>query len=163
METTSLRRALDFKLVYDCLADSNSGLVRLDLLTSSWPTDLPLASRLRRDCIAHWRRNASSEGYLDWRAFSGGLEKALEAEAGCLSRGEAGTPSQTQETLHSGQPPVTSGEIERFLSSCKAESLVKALSRAGRDVHRWQVCMDKLNTTAATANTEKSQDKSKIA
>ena len=158
METTSLRRALDFKLVYDCLADSNSGLVRLDLLTSSWPTDLPLANTLRRDCIAHWRRNASSEGYLDWRAFSGGLEKALEANAGCLSRGEAGTPSQAQETV----APVTSGEIERFLSSCKAESLVKALSRAGRDVHRWQVCMDKLNTTAATANTEKSQNKRKI-
>ena len=127
----SLKRSLDFKLVYDCLADS-SGRVRLDLLLSHWPTDTGA-------CESLWRQKATPDGFLDWRSFSGGLQAVLQQKGGSFQK-----PGQSSMAV-ARRPvaQVTSGEIERFLSSCRSSGLVKALEKAGRDVHRWQVFIHK--------------------
>ena len=166
MENRSLKRVLDFKLVYDCLAEASSGRVRLNALLSHWPADLLALSKLPRDCEAFWRQSATEDGLVDWDGFSGGLEKALKADEERLARGEL--PSQAEQSLRSLQTAasrpvaqVTSGEIERFLSSCRAGSLVKALARAGRDMHRWQVSIHKQNAAAAEKGSADSSEYSR--
>lgn len=126
----SLKRGFDFRLVYDCLADSD-GLVSLELLLSHWPTDTSTPGA----CKSFWYRNASPEGFLDWQSFSGGLQAAFQ-------RKDDSSIMSDQSRLAVVRHPVaqvTSGEIERFLSSCRSSGLVKALEKAGRDIHRWQV------------------------
>ena len=147
--SSSLKRVLDLKLVYDCLADSSSGLVRVDLIASWWPSSAIAASKLPRGCVEFWRESANAEGLIDWESFSSSLERALKADASRLHEGEL-LRSEDQ-SLVSGKRQsiahVTAGEIERFLSLSHAGSLVRALSRAGRDVHRWQVSIHKLNSS----------------
>lgn len=134
-----LKRVLDFKLVYDCLADSKSGLVCLDVLLSSWPS----LNTLPRDIEKFWRQSANSEGFVDWEGFSGGLKKALVAADEQLRKGIVASSTLQQSTAckPTAKKPlsqVTAGEIEQFLSGCHTGSLVKALAKAGKDVHRWQ-------------------------
>ena len=91
-----------------------------------------------RNCERFWRRNATADGFLDWRGFAGGLQSAL--------RKHDTSETTAQLDLASARRPValvTSGEIERFLSSCHSESLVKGLAVAGRDMHRWKVSIQK--------------------
>lgn len=144
-----LKRVLDFKLVYDCLAEACSGLVRLDTLLSNWPTDLVLG-KLPQDCEKFWRQSANSEGFLDWESFSTGLEKALKDDKERLRKEKHRTAShdvrRSRVAARSPIAQVTSGEIEGFLSSCQTSNLVKALAKAGRDVHRWQASIHKQNT-----------------
>lgn len=146
-----LKRVLDFKLVYDCLAEACSGLVRLDTLLSNWPTDLAIG-KLPQDCEKFWRQSANSEGFLDWESFSTGLEKALKDDKERLKKEKHRTASHDVHSHRSFQvaarspiAQVTSGEIEGFLSSCQTGNLVKALAKAGRDVHRWQAFIHKQN------------------
>ena len=151
MENCFLKRVLDFKLIYDCLAEPSSGLVRLDTLVSNWPADLLALSKLPQDCEAFWRRSATSEGFLDWDGFSGGLEKALKADEERLGKRKSFTPTQAEQAAaRSPVAQVTAGEIECFLASCQAGSLMKALAKAGRDVHRWQVSIHKQNSAEET-------------
>ena len=145
-----LKRVLDFKLVYDCLAEPKSGLVCLDVLLSSWPS----LNTLPRDLEKFWRQSANSEGYLDWEGFSGGLKKALVAADEQFRKGRVTSSTYKQSTAckpttRKPLPQVTSGELERFLSSCHNDSLVKALAKAGKDVHRWQVSIHKQNSIPA--------------
>lgn len=156
METRGLKRLLDFKLVYDCLADSSTGLVRVDDIASWWPSDLLATNRLPRGCVRFWQQSANTEGLIDWEGFSNGLKTALESDASRLAKGELHVPSEAEQKLqslmageHQSVAQVTAGEIERFLSSCQTAGLVRALSRAGRDVHRWQVSIHKLGSSAA--------------
>lgn len=141
---TKLKRVLDFKLVYDCLAEACSGLVRLDTLLSNWPPNTLALGKLPQDCEKFWRQSANSDGFLDWESFSTGLEKALKNDKERLRKEKHHTATHVQ-SLRSFQvarkspiAQVTSGEIEGFLSSCQTGNLVKALAKAGRDVHRWQ-------------------------
>lgn len=125
----SSKRDLDVKLVYDCLANA-SGLVPLEMMLSHWPTD----SVIFRKCETFWRRSASVDGFLDWSTFMQGLLAALQVQ-------DSGSNPQNVKNETRPVAQVTSGEIERFLSSCLPATLVKALSTAGRDVHRWQVSL----------------------
>ena len=130
----SLKRWFDFRLVYDSLANS-SGLVRMELLLAHWPIDSPLS----RACESFWRRTSTADGFLDWEGFSGGLRSALKDRSEKRQHLEPGA----------GRRPVaqvTSGEIERFLSSCHPECLAKGLAKAGREMHRWQVSIQKQET-----------------
>lgn len=154
MEAHTLKRLLDFKLIYDCLADNGNGLVKVNDIVSRWPSDLLATNRLPRGCVRFWQQSANAEGLIDWESFSNGLKTALEADASRLAKGELHTPSQAEQKLqslvvgeHQSVAQVTAGEIERFLSSCQTAGLVKALSRAGRDVHRWQVSIHKLGSS----------------
>ena len=125
----SLKRCLDFRLVYDCLADP-CGLIRLELLLSHWPT----YANIPRACETFWRQKSTADGFLEWRAFAGGLQTALQAHDGFKKSGQPKVATDRRPVAQ-----VTSGEIERFLSSCRSGELVKALAKAGRDMHRWQV------------------------
>ena len=145
MENCFLKRVLDFRLVYDCLADTKSGVVRLDSLVHVWPA----LNTLPRDCEKFWRQSATPDGFLDWNGFSGGLEKALRADEERLSKGGFSQPKQGHMMRASPVAQVTSGEIERFLSSCDAESLVRALAKTGRDVYRWQVSIHKRSSSSS--------------
>ena len=88
---SSLKRVLDYKLLFDVLADSN-GLIKLETL-KPWPNDLAAPVRLPRSCMKFWGQLANSEGYLDWEAFSGGLEKALKEDRYRMTRrGKESTP-----------------------------------------------------------------------
>lgn len=141
-----LKRVLDFKLVYDCLAEACSGLVRLDTVLSNWPL---ADGKLPQDCEKFWRQSANSEGFLDWKSFSTGLEKALKDDKERLRKEKHHTASYVHSRQVAARSPiaqVTSGEIEGFLSSCQTGHLVKALAKAGRDVHRWQASIHKENT-----------------
>jgi hypothetical protein len=130
----SLKRGLDFRLVYDCLADS-SGLVRLELLLSHWPADTVASGA----CENFWRQKASPAGFLDWQSFSGGLQASLQRKDDRSHKSEQSRLAPVRRPV----AQVTSGEIERFLSSCRSSGLVKALEKAGRDIHRWQVSIHK--------------------
>lgn len=161
MEAHTLKRLLDFKLVYDCLANSSNGLVKVDDIASWWPSEKLATNRLPRGCVRFWQQSANAEGLIDWGSFSNGLKAALEADASRLAKGELHPPSQAEQKLqslvageHQSVAKVTAGEIERFLFSCQTAGLVKALSRAGRDVHRWQVSIHKLGSSAPGSSTE---------
>ena len=147
-----MKRGLDFRLVYDCLADTRTGLVCLDAMVSIWPSD----SQLPRDCERFWRQRATQEGFVDWQAFSSGLEEAFRADEERLKKRRSNTsyPEQNPDCAQAASrvAQVTSGEIERFLSSCHSGSLVKALARAGRDMYRWQVSMNKQTPTQSKVN-----------
>ena len=158
MESSFLKRILDFKLVYDCLAEPRCGKVRLQTLMSNWPSHLPAVttsvSNLPRDCERFWRLNATPEGFVDWDGFSGGLEKALKADEERIRNGTSAGRRPVQ-SPPSSVAQVTSGEIERFLSSCQADSLVRALAKAGRDVHRWQVSIHRQNSASRVGEAKK--------
>lgn len=147
MEASTLKRVLDFRLVYDCLADSRTGLVCVDTLLSIWPSD----NKLPRDCERFLRQKANPEGFVNWEGFSSGLVEALRADEERLKKRSSKTShlDKNPSYMQAGNcvATVTSGEIERFLSSCNSGSLVKALAKAGRDVHRWQVSIHKQNST----------------
>ena len=130
----SLKRGLDFRLAYDCLADSN-GLVRLELLLSHWPAVTVTSGA----CENFWRQKASPEGFLDWQSFSGGLQAALQPKYDRSHKSEQSRLAPVRRPV----AQVTSGEIEQFLSSCCSSGLVKALEKAGRDIHRWQISIHK--------------------
>ena len=147
MESSFLKRVLDFKLVYDCLAEPRCGKVRLQTLVSNWPSHLPVVSNLPRDCETFWRLSATPEGFVDWDGFSNGLRKALKADEERIRKGMSAVYRPVQSPV-SSVAQVTSGEIERFLSTCQADSLVRALAKAGRDVHRWQVSIHRQSSAS---------------
>lgn len=144
-----LKRVLDFKLVYDCLAEASSGMVSLETLLYNWPPHPLALAKLPQGCEKFWRKSATPGGYLDWDSFSTGLEKALKNDKDRLSKENHHVPSHNFPSLHvatrSPIAQVTTGEIEGFLATCQAGSLVKALAKAGRDVHRWRVSLHKQN------------------
>ncbi len=144
MECT-LKRVLDYKLVFDVLSDTN-GLVRLDTLQKSWPGGEN--GTLPRGCLELWSQLASPDGYLDWDTFSAGMERALKADRFRLGKGELSSPSKAEQTLHAlqrglgregrGTSLASSEEMELFLSSCEQGPLVQALARTRKDVYNCQ-------------------------
>lgn len=143
---SSLKRVLDYKLLFDVLADSN-GLIKLETL-EPWPNDLAAPVKLPRSCGKFWGGLANPEGYLDWERFSGGLEKALKEDSFRLTKGgEESNPSQAEQTLKALQsergkaqaiPEVKAGDIEVFLAGCNSDGLVQALARTKKEVFKLQ-------------------------
>lgn len=141
MEYT-LKRDLDYKLVFDVLADSN-GLVQLKTVHDSWPED---HGKLPQGCLKAWNEVANQDGYLDWEAFSAGVERALKADRFRLRKRRPSSPTVAEQTLHSlqrrvgavGPRPVTSEEMQKFLSLCERQALVQALARARKEVYNCQ-------------------------
>jgi hypothetical protein len=155
MENGFLKRVLDFKLIYDSLAEPRCGKVRLQTLVSHWPSHLSAVGNLPRDCEKFWRLSVTPEGFVDWDGFSGGLEKALKADEERIRKKGTSTSHRPVQSPGSSVALVTSGEIERFLSMCQADSLVRALAKAGRDVHRWQVSIHKQNSASRVTETKR--------
>ena len=149
---SSLKHVLDYKLLFDILADSN-GLVKLQTLETSWPSDLS-TPMLPRGCVEFWKEYSTSDGYLDWEMFSGGLEKALKADSFRLSKKEPLTEAELRlKALRSEIAPlskVKAADIEGFLASCKADALVQALVRTRKEVFRCQTSLHTLTSPTAT-------------
>ena len=160
---SSLKRVLDYKLVFDVLADSN-GLIKLETL-EPWPNDLAAPTKLPRSCGKFWSELANSEGYLDWERFSGGLEKALKGDSFRLSKGgEESTLSKAEQTLRALQsergkakalPEVKAGEIEVFMAGCSSEALMQALARTKKEVFKLQQSVNTLSAPVAATPTRR--------
>ena len=152
----SLKRLVDYKLLYDSLADPSNGMIKLTTLTTRWPRDLA-ASKLPRGLSEQWRTAADDNGYLDWEKFSSALKKALEEDKPRLSRNELtstsrheGNPSaHPEQKIANRAPRVTAEEIETFLSDCRGDVLVQALSRTRKDVYKCQMSLHKLESSSA--------------
>lgn len=157
---SSLKRTLDYKLLFDILADRN-GLVKLQTLESLWPSDLSAPPMLPRGCTELWRQLSTSDGYLDWEKFSGGLEKALQADSYRLSKGDTKPPSEAEQRLQAMRseftplPTVKAEDIEAFLATCKIDVLVQALARIRKEAFRCQTSLHTLTSPAATTTTGK--------
>lgn len=156
---SSLKRVLDCKLLFDILADSN-GLVKLQTLEASWPSDLS-APMLPRGCVEFWREYSTSDGYLDWEMFSGGLEKALQADSFRLNKKEPLTEAEQRlKALRSEVAPlskVKAADIEGFLASCKPDVLVQALARTRKEVFRCQASLHTLTSPTATTSMRRNE------
>lgn len=156
---SSLKRVLDCKLLFDILADSN-GLVKLQTLETSWPSDLS-APMLPRGCVEFWREYSTSDGYLDWEMFSGGLEKALQADSFRLNKKEPLTEAEQRlKALRSEVAPlskVKAADIEGFLASCKPDVLVQALARTRKEVFRCQTSLHTLTSPTATTSMRRNE------
>ena len=162
----SLKRVVDYKLLYDSLADPSNGLIKLTTLTTRWPKD-PASSGLPRGLVEQWRSSADDSGYLDWEKFSAAVEKALEEDKHRLST-SGRTPqaagdernkmeSSPQKKDRSLAPRVSAGEIEAFLSMCRGDVLAQALSRTRKEVYKCQMSLHQLESslneaTAASAS-----------
>lgn len=149
----SLKRVVDYKLLYDSLADPSNGMIKLTTLTTRWPRDLA-ASNLPRGLPEQWRTATDDNGYLDWEKFSSALKKALEEDKPRLSRNEssrsAENPSaQRKQQFANRAPRVTAEEIETFLSSCRGDVLVQALGRTRKEVYKCQMSLHELESSAA--------------
>lgn len=157
---SSLKRTLDYKLLFDILADRN-GLVKLQTLESLWPSDLSASPMLPRGCTELWRQLSTSDGYLDWEKFSGGLEKALQADSYRLSKGDTKPQSEAEQRLQAMRseftplPTVKAEDIEAFLATCKTNVLVQALARIRKEAFRCQTSLHTLTSPAATNTTGK--------
>lgn len=151
---SSLKRVVDYKVIFDILADSN-GMVHMQVLQSRWPSDLAASPKLPRGCAKVWSELADRDGYLDWERFSRGLEKALKADSFRLSKG-GGTPSEAERRLKALQktelkvPHVKAEDIEAFLISCGPEGLVRALARTRKEVYNAQRSLHTLASPAAS-------------
>ena len=159
-----LKRVVDYKLLYDSLADPSNGMINVTTLTARWPKDQLAIARLPRDLPEHWRRAADDNGYLDWERFSSGLKEALDEDRHRLSQTAAEGLKQMASTLssanHSQQrsssaavaPRVTPEEIEAFLSKCRREILAQALSRTRKEVYKCQMSLHQLESPSTCAN-----------
>eukprot|EP00731_Ephydatia_muelleri_P024011 Em0016g282a len=136
MEPT-LRRKLDFKLVFDALADKN-GTVQLEVLSSHWPSNGARPSSLPSDCLSLWSQLADSKGCLDWLAFSKGITRALE---GFCSNGTSDPPTGRLQSLWEEKRArncVSATDIEGFLKSCSKDELTRALISSRKEVYSCQ-------------------------
>ena len=172
----SLKRIVDYKLLYDSLADPSNGMIKLATLTTRWPKDLAASIKLPRDLPEKWRAAADDNGYLDWEKFSSALKKALEEDKPrLLSSGGSQTPpnfgaeekmSNFQQRKAGAQAPrVRAEEIEMFLSGCKGDVLAQALGRTRKEVYKCQMSLHQLEsasnraTAAASSNGKVAQPK----
>lgn len=165
---SSLKRIVDYKLLYDSLADPSNGMIQLATLTTRWPKDLAASMKLPRSLPEKWRAAADDNGYLDWERFSSAMKKALEEDKPRLlsktdgsqtppTFGAEGKMSSFQQRNKGAQAPrVRAEEIEMFLSSCKGGILAQALSRTRKEVYKCQMSLHQLesasNRAAAAAN-----------
>ena len=162
---SSLKRVVDYKLLYDSLADPSNGMIKLTTLTTRWPNSRDLASaisKLPRGLPGQWRSAADDSGYLDWERFSSALEKALEEDKPRLIRSEAtqkssrfeednSTSATRQQKSASLAPRVTVEEIEVFLSRCRGNVLAQALSRTRKEVYKCQMSLHQLESSSSAA------------
>lgn len=176
---SSLKRIVDYKLLYDSLADPSNGMIKLATLTTRWPKDLGASIKLPRGLPEKWRAAADDNGYLDWEKFSSALKKALEEDKPRLlsssKTDESKTPlnfgaeekmSNFQQRKAGAQAPrVRAEEIEMFLSGCKGDVLAQALGRTRKEVYKCQMSLHQLEsasnraTAAASSNGKVAQPK----
>ena len=153
----SLKRVVDYKLLYDSLADPSNGMIRLTTLTTRWPKDAA-TSGLPRGLTEQWRSAADDSGYLDWERFSTALEKALEEDRHHLSRSGGFKMAREGSEMEAGSrkkhgslaPRVPAEEIEMFLSRCGGEVLAQALSRTRKEVYKCQMSLHQLESTSSS-------------
>ena len=157
---SSLKRIVDYKLLYDSLADPSNGMIQLATLTTRWPKDLAANIKLPRGLPEQWRAAADDNGYLDWERFSSALKKALEEDKHRLNKADRSQapPSFGEEKMSVFQqrkgaqaPRVRAEEIEMFLSSCKGDILAQALSRTRKEVYKCQMSLHQLESTSMAA------------
>ena len=159
---SSLKRIVDYKLLYDSLADPSNGMIQVATLTARWPKDLAACIKLPRGLPEKWRAAADDNGYLDWEKFSSALKKALEEEKPrLLSSDGSQTPPNfgTEEKMSNFQrrkvgaqaPRVRAEEIEMFLSRCKGDILAQALSRTRKEVYKCQMSLHQLESASNRA------------
>lgn len=168
---TSLKRIVDYKLLYDSLADPSNGMIQLATLTTRWPRDLAASIKLPRGLPEQWRAAADDNGYLDWERFSSALKKAIEEDKPRLSKsdGSETPPNFGEEKMAAYQqrkgaqaPRVRAEEIEMFLSSCKGDTLAQALSRTRKEVYKCQMSLhqlESLSVRVAASNSNSSSGK----
>ena len=156
----SLKRIVDYKLLYDILADPSNGMIQLATLTTRWPKDLAANIKLPRGLPEYWCAASDDNGYLDWERFSSALKKALEEDKPRLSKtdGSQTPPSFGEEKMSVFQqrkgaqaPRVRAEEIEMFLSTCKGDILAQALSRTRKEVYKCQMSLHQLESTSMAA------------
>ena len=158
---SSLKRIVDYKLLYDSLADPSNGMIQLATLTTRWPKDLAASVKLPRGLPEKWRAAADDNGFLDWERFSSALKKALEEDRPRLSKtdGSKTPPSfgaeEKTSVFHQRKgaqaPRVRPEEIEMFLSSCNGDILAQALSRARKEVYKCQMSLHQLESSSTVA------------
>ena len=170
---SSLKRIVDYKLLYDSLADPSNGMIQVATLTARWPKDLAASIKLPRGLPEKWRAAADDNGYLDWEKFSSALKKALEEDKPrLLSSDGSQTPPNfgAEEKMSNFQqrkvaPRVRAEEIEMFLSRCKGDILAQALSRTRKEVYKCQMSLHQLESAsnraaaAASSNGKSTQPK----
>ena len=164
----SLKRIVDYKLLYDSLADPSNGMIQLTTLTTRWPKDLAASIKLPRGLPEQWRVAADDNGYLDWERFSSALKKAIEEDKPRLSKsdGSETPPSFSEEKMSVFQqrkgaqaPRVRAEEIEMFLSSCRGDILTQALSRTKKEVYKCQMSLHQLELLSMAAASSSSSGK----
>ena len=52
---TTLKRVLDYKMVFDCLSDGSNGMVSLHVLAARWPRGEELEGELGVGLVASWK------------------------------------------------------------------------------------------------------------
>lgn len=128
----SLKKQLDFKLVFDILCEPN-GMVLLDKLSNRWPSSEKGAECLAQSCMKHWTRAANPEGFLTWESFCSGLQDAIRAEN--ASDKKTLGKSNGSDTAAAGNLYVTTESMEALLSKCERKKLLEALIRSRKEVY----------------------------
>ena len=165
-----MKRIVDYKLLYDSLADPSNGMIQVATLTARLPKDLAARIKLPRGLPDKWRAAADDNGYLDWEKFSSALKKALEEDKPrLLSSDGSQTPPNfgTEEKMSNFQqrkvgaqaPRVRAEEIELFLSRCKGDILAQALSRTRKEVYKCQMSLHQLESASNRAAAASSSGK----
>ena len=136
----NLRRELNFKLVFNALADKN-GMVQLEVLSSHWPSNGARPTSLPNDCLSLWSQFADAKGCLDWLAFSKGITRTLE---GFLSNGTSDPPTGRLHSLWEEKRArncVSAKDIEGFLKSCSKDEITSALLSSRKEVYSYQAAL----------------------
>lgn len=119
---SSLSFSLDFKLLFDSLAEPN-GCIRLQKLLKLWPGSEREGGAA--PYIRHWKTTAQ-DGLLTWSAFSNGLQEAFKNDIAKLVPQTIATTTSTQ-------------ELEKaLLNNSSKANIINALTRTRKEVYKSQ-------------------------
>lgn len=135
MEESSLQYSLDFKFLFDCLAERN-GRIKLDTLAVHWPgNDRLVATEIPKDCIEYWRASSAQDGSLTWKGFSKGLQGAFKGD------------STTSKAMNgSATVLITTQEMEEKLLKCTKAQLTEGLTRTRKEMYKYQKSINALTS-----------------
>ena len=138
----SLKKQLDFKLVFDVLCEPN-GMVSLDKLSEHWPSSETGADRLEQSCMKHWTRAANQAGCLSWECFCAGVRGAILAETD-INKMDL-DKSRSLEVSKSDNFYVPTERMEAMLSKCERPKLLEALTRSRKEAYNQQQALQMLS------------------
>lgn len=159
MEPT-LRKELDFKILFDTLADK-SGVVKLDALSSCWPSNEAKPLSLPSDCLSVWSELVDGKGCLDWEAFSKGIRKALQRfldDDGTSAPPPGNLRNPWEERRRNS---VSASDIKNYLKSCGKDELVRALLDSRKELKSCQASLQV--TSLARRDTSGNYERSELA